>query len=43
MDFGEIWVKEVNKPQALEPVRECWININRYMIEQGFALSVVKQ
>lgn len=37
--FGEIWVRDIEMPQALEPLRERWRNINRFMIEQGFALN----
>lgn len=37
--LGEIWVKVIEMPRALEPIRERWTNINRFMIEQGFALS----
>uniref|UniRef100_A0A2S2NKN9 RING finger protein n=2 Tax=Schizaphis graminum TaxID=13262 RepID=A0A2S2NKN9_SCHGA len=37
--LGDIWVREIAMPRALEPLRERWININRFMIEQGFALS----
>jgi len=29
-------------PQALEPLRERWRNMNRFMIEQGFALNIKK-
>lgn len=37
--LGNIWIKEIVMPRALEPLRERWINMNRFMIEQGFALS----
>lgn len=37
--LGEIWVRDIEIPRALEKIRERWININRFMIEQGFALS----
>lgn len=37
--LGEIWVKDIVMPQALEPLQNRWININRFMIEQGYALS----
>jgi hypothetical protein len=26
-------------PEALKPVHERWINMNTFMIEQGFAMS----
>jgi len=37
--LGEIWVKEIKMPEALKPVHERWINMNTFMIEQGFAMS----
>jgi len=40
--LGEIWVRVIKIPQALEPIREHWTSINRFMIEQGFALSKKK-
>ncbi|XP_022183496.1 RING finger protein 17 isoform X2 [Myzus persicae] len=39
ISLGEIWVRIIETPQALEPLREHWTNMNRFMIEQGFALS----
>ncbi|XP_050437515.1 RING finger protein 17 isoform X2 [Adelges cooleyi] len=34
----EIWVKDLNKPKALEPLRTCWININKFMLKEGLAM-----
>ncbi|XP_050532840.1 RING finger protein 17 isoform X2 [Daktulosphaira vitifoliae] len=36
--LGEIWIKDLVVPKALEPIRTRWININRFMVEQGLAM-----
>ncbi|XP_025195551.1 RING finger protein 17-like isoform X2 [Melanaphis sacchari] len=37
--LGDIWVREIKMPRALEPLHERWISMSRFMIEQGFALN----